>query len=1224
MNKLGHTEVVDAAVAATCITSGLTEGKHCSECGEVTLKQKYVGALGHKEIIEPAVASTCTTKGKTEGKYCETCKIILIYSTSIPALGHTEIIDNGVSPTCTTDGISEGKHCSVCDTVLVKQEVVPAKGHTEVTDAAVTATCTTDGKTEGKHCFVCNTVIVAQTTIPAAGHIFVNKICSVCGEKKTSSGFIFVDYGNGTCGILDLGYCTDTEIIIPSKSPTGETIVSIVDRAFYQRDNLVSIEIPETVTSIGENAFTNCTSLTNIDIPDSVQSIGWGAFAGCSQLSNVKLPNTIKVIERLMFENCVKLEHIDIPSSVTDINYGAFYSCYGIKVFEIPDGIINIGNSVFFDCSNLKKVIIPKSIKSIGACTFDFCPSLTDIYYYGTEDEWNNISISSANNSTLSNVNIHYNYDPNHIHTEEVDPAVPPTCTQTGLTEGTHCSDCGEVIVAQTTVPATGHTEVTDAAVTPACNAIGLTEGTHCSVCGEILIKQEIIAKENHTFVNGFCNVCGEEEFSQGLLFESNGDGTCVVSGIGTCQDTNLIIPKTSPYGDTVTSVGRYAFQGCSNITNIEIPNTVTIIKEGAFQDCNAILNIELPNSVTTIEYGAFAYCENLESIYLPHSLVSIGSVAFSNCYKLDNVTIPASVTTIGSSLFWVCQSLQNITFESGILLTEIPKQMFYHCEELSSIVIPEGVISIGANAFDSCSSLKQISIPDSVTRIDTNAFDDTALTDVYYPGTEFKWRSITIYTGNDKLREANIHYNSEIVHTHTTAKLSGKPANCTQSGLTDGEYCSECGKITVTHQEIPAIGHNMQNDKCTVCGFELVDYTDVSLYASSYGYESLGKLQNANNLQAFYRKIDEISKEFHVTTNIDLSDAVIAKIDLTEYNITYEEAETVISFYRHDHPLYYWLVNSPAYQDSSNIIITTHSVYCSGSVRSSINDAIYSGIEQYANYIYGEEDAYTTVLATYDWIGLATDYVYDENDEPESENWAHSIQGFFEGKGVVCEGFAKVMQLFLNFVEIDNIYVVGYSGGHHAWNLVQLDDGEWYWLDLTWDDNSSDVDYNYFCVNDLQFVNWSDGNLIRPDGYLGDETFMDDHQPYDISQSYDNLRLYDLPERSTTKFSNDSILELRESFTVGSFTYTLVGYNEVQLTYIDAQGVAEVPEFVTYNGKYYKVISIGTINQDGFFEYSDIVVSESVTKVIIPSIKITINPSAFESENIKKIVIVY
>ena len=131
-------------------------------------------------------------------------------------------------------------------------------------------------------------------------------------------------------------------------------------------------------------------------------------------------------------------------------------------------------------------------------------------------------------------------------HTEEIDFAVDPTCEETGLTEGKHCSVCNTVLVAQIEIDALGHTEVIDAAVAPTCTKTGLTEGKHCSVCNTVLIAQSTVAATGHDiYSTDSCYECKKCDFtaafSTGLTYSVNNDFvTCAITGIGMCTDAKL------------------------------------------------------------------------------------------------------------------------------------------------------------------------------------------------------------------------------------------------------------------------------------------------------------------------------------------------------------------------------------------------------------------------------------------------------------------------------------------------------------------------------------------------------------------------------------------------------------------------------------------------------------------------------------------------------------
>ena len=190
---------------------------------------------------------------------------------------------------------------------------------------------------------------------------------------------------------------------------------------------------------------------------------------------------------------------------------------------------------------------------------------------------------------------------------------------------------------------------------------------------------------------------------------------------------TSVTIP------DSVTSIGDYAFFGCSGLTSVTIPNSVTSIGHQAFQNCNGLTSVTIGNSVTSIGNSAFWGCSKLTSITIPDSVTRIGDSTFYNCSGLTSLTIGNSVTEIGDRAFWDCSKLTSITIPDSV--TRIGDSTFYNCSSLMSVNIPDSVTKIGDNAFWGCSKLTSITIPDSVTRIGTYAFSSCkSLTSVTIP----------------------------------------------------------------------------------------------------------------------------------------------------------------------------------------------------------------------------------------------------------------------------------------------------------------------------------------------------------------------------------------------------------------------------------------------------------------------------------------------------------
>ena len=185
-------------------------------------------------------------------------------------------------------------------------------------------------------------------------------------------------------------------------------------------------------------------------------------------------------------------------------------------------------------------------------------------------------------------------------------------------------------------------------------------------------------------------------------------------------------------FADSVSTIGNYAFRNCSSLKNITLPVGLTTLQPGAFSGCSSLESVAIPNGVTSIS-GTFIDCTNLTNITLPNGLDTIGSNSFRNCTSLKSIVIPESVTSIGAAAFFGCSNLSNISLPDGI--TAIGDGTFQECTKITEFTIPSGVKSIGNSAFSTCRGLTKITIPDGVTSIGVNAFlGCIGLTDLSIP----------------------------------------------------------------------------------------------------------------------------------------------------------------------------------------------------------------------------------------------------------------------------------------------------------------------------------------------------------------------------------------------------------------------------------------------------------------------------------------------------------
>jgi hypothetical protein len=207
---------------------------------------------------------------------------------------------------------------------------------------------------------------------------------------------------------------------------------------------------------------------------------------------------------------------------------------------------------------------------------------------------------------------------------------------------------------------------------------------------------------------------------------------------LGYSQKWTTIMLPTS-----ITSIGKWAFANCNNITSINIPSQVTEIGDDAFATCTRLSTISIPSSLRTIGYCAFLWCRSLTSVSIPASVKLIGESAFNNC---SGIIVVADDNTNYSSkdgllfnkkqnILIHCPSSKGGSYTIPSTVTSLEDAAFDYCSGLTSITIPESVTSIGAMAFSDCVGLKSINIPSRVRSIDYRTFDNcSALSSITIP----------------------------------------------------------------------------------------------------------------------------------------------------------------------------------------------------------------------------------------------------------------------------------------------------------------------------------------------------------------------------------------------------------------------------------------------------------------------------------------------------------
>ena len=519
------------------------------------------------------------------------------------------------------------------------------------------------------------------------------------------SGLTSVTLPDSVTSIGDFAFdCCNglTSVSIPN------SVTSIGRHAFQDCSSLMSVTIPNGVKSIGAQAFSGCSSLASVTIGNGVTSIGSSAFSGCSGLTNVTIPEGVTSIGDNTFEGCGSLTSVLIPNGVTSIGASAFYGCSGLASVTIPDGVVSIGDNAFYNCSSLARVAIPSSVKSIGenafrGCTGVRCLTAAVVPEGISKDQLTSITrLSNVTNgefsgcTSLTNLTI-------SVGVESIGDEAFSGCS--GLTSVTIPNSVKSI----GSLAFSGCSSLTSIAIPESVRSIGDAVLYGMNNLQELTIPSWLL-DQTVTYVKECWSATlikdGRRVREYSYAYGSIGHLEYLFAQVAFVRSVHITIER----GDGYRAVGYDNGYGCYCYEHVGGCYKVDWYEKGGCVPAS-LKHVSVKGDGELPQY-AFDGCSSLENIELPNTITSVGYRAFYNCSGIRNATISRAVceSTLAEVFPASYQSITNVVISDGV--ANIAARAFAGCGSLASVMIPFTVRQIGDYAFSGCESLHKVVLP--------------------------------------------------------------------------------------------------------------------------------------------------------------------------------------------------------------------------------------------------------------------------------------------------------------------------------------------------------------------------------------------------------------------------------------------------------------------------------------------------------------------------------